>query len=228
MRTRAHKPMAGRFHLTLLPVAFSGLLASVCWANAAEDLYQKGRAAFEKGSYLDAVKYLYAFKQGAQPKPSGDFAKQLDSAIDYADEQIDVALRTKQELDKYGKVTQIVASGKADGFDGSPQRPPIKFPQPSGRQKPGLPASKPSSHHPPVVVAAPPVRAPSTSVQGRPGSEVIVPQPVKDRLSELESENRELRQKLENYQQENRLLRQKLEHAAPENDPKPNSPASRQ
>lgn len=117
------------------------------YAAGAEAIYRTGKAAFEKNDYLSAAKHLFAYRNIAKDQIDEALLNSINDALSYCDDQITLALRTKEELDKYGHVTEVVieTSGKAD--DATVRRETRNFHKPTGRQrrKPRLPADLPQA-----------------------------------------------------------------------------------
>ncbi len=129
----------------LFQILFCGIvLAAVdplVFAQAPENIYQTGKKAFDDGDYLQAVKYLFAYQRLVEGNIDQGLAKALAAAIEFCDTQILLALRTKQNLDKYGHITEVVieSSGKADGIARKSTRKYNSIPNVS-MQKPILPS----------------------------------------------------------------------------------------
>lgn len=112
------------------------------FATDKDDLYQQGHQAYIAGNYLAASEHLFAYRQIAGGGISEDFLRQVNEALKYAEDQIQLAVDTKRELDKHGVVTEVIveASGKAD--TGATQKKTIQFHHHHRNitPKPGLPA----------------------------------------------------------------------------------------
>jgi len=130
-------------------IFFMGSL--LCFSNSAaiaqppEQVYQTGKNAFDKNDYLVAAKHLFAYQKLMNGNIDQSMNNQINSAVQYCDEQISLAIRTKEELDKYGHITEVIidASGSAD--TAVPQKETKEFHQPQSpyRPKPPLPSSAP-------------------------------------------------------------------------------------
>lgn len=126
------------------------LASSSLFAAEADQLYQQGLQAYNTEDYLSASEHLFAYRQIAGAELTGNFRLQLEEALNYSEAQIRVAIETKRELDKHGKITQIVVetSGKADTANAQKKTKNFHAPADVNRRKPNLP-SKPAT--PPKV-----------------------------------------------------------------------------
>jgi hypothetical protein len=207
-RNLLHPTVAlGHIHaLALLSLLFHVVSVS---AESPEQLYSRGKAAFERGNYLSAAKYLFAFTQTAPADVVRDVAKEVESAITYSDQQIDLALRTKKQLDQYGRVTQVVSSGKADDPNSKPVRHNVSLPNSTPGQKPTLPAQPPRRAVRLTPADLPLVRG--DLLTQPPPIVTRTPQAVAEADAQLKIENQELRLKIETARKEIQRLREKLE-----------------
>lgn len=133
------------------------LASPLVFAQTPEQIYRNGKQAFDQGNYLMAVKWLFAYQQLVRDQISPALNNTLSSAIQYCDEQISFAIRTKEKLDKYGHITEVVieASGKAD--TPGAQKTTRKYHKPAANfpPKPSLPSKAPkaiATEKPPVSV----------------------------------------------------------------------------
>jgi hypothetical protein len=105
-------------------------------------LYQQGYKAYQGDDFIQALKYLFAYRQIAVvPLPTPPkIGPGLDAALAYSEDKLDLAVRTRQALDKYGQITevQVSAGGKMDA-DGKPL-PPVKvhLPAAGSSRKPSI------------------------------------------------------------------------------------------
>lgn len=103
-----------------------------------DTLYQEGLRYYRSRDYLNAIKFLFAYKQVKQDALSPEFIHQIDDALKYAESQVKLAIQTKNELDRHGEVTKIVVRGKADGTD---MTVPFRQPRLKNQQQPVLPTN---------------------------------------------------------------------------------------
>ena len=115
-------------------------------ANPYDQLYSRGREAYNNDDYLTATEYLFAYSYLAKDLLNRATFDQINQSIKYSDKQIRYAIRVKQDLDRHGKITEVTveASGKAD--DPSQRthvthayKPPLQH----YYKKPNLPPSPP-------------------------------------------------------------------------------------
>jgi hypothetical protein len=103
-------------------------------------LYQRGYEAYKHDDYIQALKYLYAYREIAvTPLPSPPrVGPELDAALTYSESRLDLAVRTRRALEQYGQITEVEvkASGKAD--DPSGRRVTVPLPAAPGSQKPTM------------------------------------------------------------------------------------------
>lgn len=172
-------------------------------AASTEELYQRGKEAFDKPDYLTAVENLFAFREAAAARLDAETSKAVEAALTYSERQLRTALATKAALDKYGSVITVVTDGKMD--------------DPSGRIriKDVALAAAPSGGKPvlPDKVAVPPARV---MVASRVRAEAVRPsgtlpdKPDTRSVEDLEAENQELRLKLDQQRRQLERLREAL------------------
>ena len=112
MKTRIHESWTKAVVLIAVCLfCLTGLYQPV-FAETPAELWQLGHEAYTNNRYLHAVLYLYAYKQMC----SG--TNVADAPIDYARNQVQLAIDTRAELLSHGHVTKLIVdkSGKADGF----------------------------------------------------------------------------------------------------------------
>ena len=137
-------------------------------------LYQRGYEAYRDDDYILALKYLYAYREIAVvPLPTPPkLGAELDAALAYSESRLDLAVRTRRALEKYGQITevQVTASGKAD--DPSGRRVTVPLPAAPPSQKPPMapPDSRRTAEPRAAVPRAARARPPRAAV-----AEVAVP-----------------------------------------------------
>lgn len=121
MKPVATTPHRTRFlRLTLVLTLTLAFAAPPTFAADPAELYARGKAAFDRHEpdYVAALRYLAAYREtaGDALARDADFRRSLDRAIDHAAAQLDLALRTKRELDKHGEVREVTfeTRGKLD------------------------------------------------------------------------------------------------------------------
>jgi hypothetical protein len=120
--------------------------AASSYAIPPNEIYAMGREANEKGDYVGAVKYLYAYDQVAPPNLPNDFRQEVRAAIDYAEAQVRSAVGLQEELEKHGPVISVTvsSSGKADTATESEKTVPFEaLKKDVEGSKPALPQSPP-------------------------------------------------------------------------------------
>jgi len=140
------KTFSGRF-LFLARGALLAFYAVPVFATSPSTVYNQGKSAFEREDCLAAVKFLFAYQQLVGGEIDPGMNDKIGSAIAYCDEQILLAIRTKQDLDRYGQITEVVveSSGKADS--GASHKTTKAYRPPQGKHvpKPALPSSPPEA-----------------------------------------------------------------------------------
>lgn len=133
-----------RSRITGLAVLCFVLLVSAVHAQNGENIYMTGKQAYDRNDHLMAVEYLFAYLTMFGNDLEPGLADTIRSAIDYSEDHIDVALRTKKELDEKGHVTEVVveSSGKADQWGTQEVRKPFRPPHGKSMRKPTLPGSQ--------------------------------------------------------------------------------------
>lgn len=124
---------------------FSGILWFSCsYADTTDKLFDNGISSYQKNDYVNTVKYLYAYYQLNNQTITNQSRQELLDVINYAEDKIYVALRTKEELDKYGQVTEVVieSGGKMDSFGSGKTTKGFNAPADVSRKKPHLPNIK--------------------------------------------------------------------------------------
>lgn len=124
---------------------FSGILWFSCsYADTTDKLFDNGISSYQNNDYVNTVKYLYAYYQLNNQTITNQSQQELLDVINYAEDKINVALRTKEELDKYGQVTEVVveSGGKMDSFGSGKTTKGFNAPTDIKRKKPKLPNVK--------------------------------------------------------------------------------------
>lgn len=149
MRNRYSHQLAQRVR-NVVVVCLTMISTPFAAAQGGDLMYQQGHQCFMSGDYLCAVEQLYTYRvlagMGGQLSP--DLLASLNQAIAWSEEQIRIAVATKQELDRYGHVTEVtvVSEGKAD--ERSSRRPartvPFSMPHARAGTRPWLPQDVPA------------------------------------------------------------------------------------
>jgi len=167
---------------TILGSVAAGLLAAA--QLAAQDprsLYNEGFQAYSQQRHVRALERLAAYRIAASQELTGspEFNSRLNAAIAYSEAVLDLALRTRQQLEKEGKVTEveITVGGKMDNPSERPVKKRIRLPSSPPLQQPTLssPAALPERAPRGALVAGkhmavePGVKAPPEPVPVAPG-----------------------------------------------------------
>ncbi len=125
-------------------------------AEVADEHYEKGKRHYADNDYRPAAEHLFAYLHLTEGTLPSEARRQIQQALSYCEEQLDLALRTKQQLDKHGKVVEVVVQteGKMDDFT-PPKRvsQPFQPPSPLTRAKPELQPLAPRQTEAAVPVA---------------------------------------------------------------------------
>src|SRR6266850_3980576 len=81
----------------LVAVALPGHL------RAQDTFYQQGFSAYRSGDYVNAVKFLFAYKQLAAGSFTPVFAQQIDSALNFSEQRLRTALSSSATVESGGK-----------------------------------------------------------------------------------------------------------------------------
>jgi len=185
-------------NLRLHALAWTGcLLVAIALPDAvhAQDaLYQQGFSAYRSGDYLNAVKFLFAYKQLASGRFTPAFAQQVDNALNFSEQRLRTALSSSATVESGGKFDKSGEGGQAN--------------------KPSLPSSPGSSKAVPprnVVIARPAAIAGTKVIRNgeAAGAEVAVPKSMEEQLSELQRTNADLQQQLAFCQQMEKPMKKK-------------------
>lgn len=124
-----------------LAVTALGLLLNTRFlgASSAEELYQRGKEAFNKPDYLVAVENLFAFREAAAANLDAETANAIEAALAYSEQQLRTALATRESLEKYGSVLTIVTEGKVDDPQAPARTKKVSLPKAPTGAKPTLP-----------------------------------------------------------------------------------------
>jgi len=153
--------------------------------NAQDALYQQGLRAYQSGDDVNAVKFLFAYKELASGSVTPAFAQQLDTALNFSEQRLRAILSSSGSVESGGKFDK-------PGAGKEPNRP-------------SLPSSPGSSKAVPPrnVVIAQPVAVADAKVKraaeaAAPG--VVATKSTNDQLTELQNANAELQQQLASCQ----------------------------
>jgi hypothetical protein len=173
-------------------LAFSGQL------RAQDALYQQGLSAYQSGDDVNAVKFLFAYKQLSASTFTPAFAQQLNTALNFSERRLRIALSSSGSVESGGK-----------------------FDKPGGgkeRNRPSLPSSPGSSNAvpPPKVVIAQPVPGADANIKHTkiPAAEMVGSKSTEEQLTELQKANADLREQLASCQQ--MLPKKKPQKKAPD------------
>jgi hypothetical protein len=152
--------------------------------NAQDALYQQGLAAYQMGDDLNAVKFLFAYKQLFSGSFAPAFAQQLDTALSFSERRLRAILSSGS----------VESGGKFDKSGGGKEP-----------NRPSLPSSPGSSKAVPplnVVIAQPVVGADANVKHTKiPATEVVGSKSTEEQLVELQKVNAELQQQLASCRQ---------------------------
>lgn len=118
------------------------LIAAAAVAEQPEAVYSKGKQAYERDDHLRAVQYLFAYLEMTGPGLEAQTRSAIREALSYSEEHIEVALRTKRQLDEKGRVVEVVveSSGKADDMGPRYKQEPFRPPRTRVMRKPAIPS----------------------------------------------------------------------------------------
>lgn len=203
--------------LAMLFVVKALSLSTGVEAQSPEKMYQTGKAAYDRNDCLAAVKYLFAYRSMAGNQIDGHLLEELNSAIRYCDDRIELAVRTKKELDKHGHVTEVVieVSGKADGIKEIKKTKRFHKPTQQQKQKPKLPTRVPkSSVHADVVKSGViPVKE-AKLIAVLPRADISAKEIFERKIASLESTNKVLQNNYERLTEAYIALKEKYSSSA--------------
>jgi hypothetical protein len=162
-------------------------------ASSAEELYQRGKEAFNQPDYLLAVEHLVVFREVTAGSLDAETVKAVEAAITYSEQQLRTALSTKEALDKYGSVLTIVTDGKVDDPRAPARTKKVSLPKTPAGVKPTLPDK--AGGRPKQAAAVGRLRPVPTKPVVVPAPAPAEAEPKPD--TDLAAENQRLRFKLE-------------------------------
>ncbi|SRR6266403_2895694 len=192
-------------NLRLHALAWTGCLlvaiASPHPVHAQDALYRQGFGAYRSGDYLNAVKFLFAYKQLSSERFTPAFAQQVDNALNFSEQRLRTALSSSATVESGGKFDKPGEGGQAS--------------------KPSLPSSPGSSKAVPPrnVVIAQPTAMTDTKVIHKveaATAEVAAPKSMEEQLSELQKANAALDQQLASCRQMAKPMKKKPLKKLPE------------
>jgi hypothetical protein len=154
--------------------------------SAQDGLYQQGLAAYQSGDDLNAVKFLFAYKQLASGSVTPAFAQQLDTALNFSERRVRAALSSSGSVESGGKFD-------SPGAGKEPNRPTL--PSSPGASKAAPPRN---------VIIAQPVAGADAGIKHAKiaaAAEVVGSKSTEEQLAELQKANAELQQQLTSCQQ---------------------------
>ena len=113
--------------------------AAVC-GETPEELYAAGKRHYESGRYLAAAERLFALLQMAGEALDRPTRQSVMQALDYSEDQIQLSVDTRRQLDAAGRVVEIVVATEDPEDPNGPvtRQKPFNSPPPRIRFKPML------------------------------------------------------------------------------------------